>query len=136
LKSKAMILALLMLCMGLAGCTGDDEHEDEEGPDWINDRGDAAQIWNISLEKDEWIEVQSVKSLGISGGDQVMSTSFIVSEEGFSLSEGFSAMFGGNYTMCYRYDRYDGCLNEDPDGDNDGYWAVSEWSIIYRIHEV
>jgi len=43
-----MILASLILCVGLAGCMGDDEHE-EEGPDWINDRGDAAQVWNISL---------------------------------------------------------------------------------------
>ena len=84
-----MILALLILCVGLAGCTGDDEHE-EEGPNWVNDRGDAAQVWNISLEEDEWIEVQSVKSLGMSSGDPYIFNSYIVSEEGFSLREGFS----------------------------------------------
>ena len=131
-----MILALLIVSVGLAGCTGDDDHEEEGVPDWINDRGDVAQIWNISLEEDEWIEVQSVKSLGVSGGDPLMWNSYILSEDGFSLSEGFSAKFGGNYTMCYRFDRYDGCQTEDQDGENNGYWEVSEWSIIYRIHEV
>ena len=137
MKSKAIILTLLILCVGLAGCTGDDEQEDEEGPDWINDRGDASQTWNISLEENEWIEVQSVKSLGMSSGDPYIFNSYIVSEEGFSLREGFSYIFGGNYTMCYSGElRYDGCLTEDPDGDSDGYWVVSEWSIIYRIHEV
>ena len=31
--------------------------------------------------------------------------------------------------MCYTGElRYDGCLTEDPDGDNDGYWVVLEWS--------
>ena len=130
-----MILALLILCVGLAGCTGDDEHEEDEGPDWINDRGDVPQVWNISLEENEWIEVQSVKSLGMANGDPYIFNSYIVSEEGFILREGFSYIFGGNYTMCYSGElRYDGCLTEDPDGENDGYWVVSEWSIIYRIH--
>lgn len=133
MKTKSMILALLMLCVGLAGCTGDDDHEEDGGPDWINDRGNAAQIWNISLEEDEWIEVQSAQSLAAYNQDSVIFNSYIVSGEGFALSVGFSPIFGGNYSICFSGElRYDGCLMEDPDGD----WMVSEWSIIYRIHKV
>ena len=128
-----MILALLILSVGLAGCTGDEDHEEDEGPDWVNERGNASQAWNISLEEDEWIEVQSVQSLADYNEDPVIFNSYIVSEEGFAVSVGFSPIFGGNYTLCFSGQlRYDGCLTEDPDGD----WVASEWSIIYRIHEV
>ena len=128
-----MILALLILSVGLAGCTGDEDHEEDEGPDWVNERGNASQAWNISLEEDEWIEVQSVQSLADYNEEPVILNSYIVSEEGFAVSVGFSPIFGGNYTLCFSGDlRYDGCLTEDPDGD----WVASEWSIIYRIHEV
>ena len=128
-----MILALLILSVGLAGCTGDEDHEEDEGPDWVNERGNASQAWNISLEEDEWIEVQSVQSLADYNEEPVIFNSYIVSEEGFAVSVGFSPIFGGNYTLCFSGQlRYDGCLTEDPDGD----WVASEWSIIYRIHEV
>ena len=129
----SMILALVILSVGLAGCTGDEDHEEDEGPDWVNERGNASQAWNISLEEDEWIEVQSVQSLADYNEEPVIFNSYIVSEEGFAVSVGFSPIFGGNYTLCFSGQlRYDGCLTEDPDGD----WVASEWSIIYRIHEV
>ena len=65
--------------------------------------------------------------------ESLIFNSYIVSEEGFGVSVGFSPIFGGNYTLCFSGElRYDGCLTEDPDGD----WVASEWSIIYRIHEV
>ena len=133
MKTKSMALALLILCVGLAGCTGNDDHEEDGGPDWINDRGDVAQTWSITLEEDEWIEVQSVQSLGAYNNDSIIFNSYIASEEGFAVGVGFSPIFGGNYSLCISGElRYDGCLTEDPDGD----WVATEWSIIYRIHEI
>ena len=96
-----MTLALLILSVGLAGCTGDEDHEEDEGPDWVNERGNASQAWNISLEEDEWIEVQSVQSLADYDEEPVIFNSYIVSEEGFAVSVGFSPIFGGNYTLCF-----------------------------------
>ena len=128
-----MILALLILSVGLAGCTGDEDHEEDDGPDWVNERGNASQAWNISLEEDEWIEVKSAISLGLKDGKYYSGTSYILSESGYRVMVGFSPIFGGNYSFCgYEELSSDGCVTFD----NDGEVSYDEWSIIYRIHEV
>ena len=133
MKSKSLILALLILSVGLAGCTGDDDHEEDEGPNWVNERGNASQTWNISLEEDEWIEVKSATSLGHKDGEYYSGTSYILSESGYRVMVGFSPIFGGNYSFCgYEELSSDGCVTPD----NDGEVSYDEWSIIYRIHEV
>ena len=133
MKSKSMILALLILSVGLVGCTGDEDHEEDEGPDWVNERGNASQAWNISLEEVECIEVKSAISLGLKDGKYYSGTSYILSESGYRVMAGFSPIFGGNYSFCgYEELSSDGCVTFD----NDGEVSYDEWSIIYRIHEV
>ena len=147
-KMNAIGLTLLMVASALAGCTSDPDGMDSSEidadtlemieqllnnsmePEWINDRGDSSQFWEISLEDDQWLEVKSAVSVLEYEGELISYTSSVRSTEGFAVSSGLSPIFGGNYSWCsavlYEYP----CINEDPDGD----WIVSEWTIIYRVH--
>ena len=148
-KLNAIGLALLMIASALAGCTsGDPDGDGEMGIDadtlemieqllnnsidaeWINDRGDSSQLWEISLEDDQWLEVKSAVSVLEYEGQLISYTSSVRSTEGFAVSSGFSPIFGGNYSWCSAVLYEDPCINEDPDGD----WIVSEWTIIYGVH--
>ena len=147
-KMNAIGLTLLMVASALAGCTSDPDGMDSSEIDadtlemieqllnnsvdaeWINDRGDSSQLWEIYLEDDQWLEVKSAVSVLEYEGELISYTSSVRSTEGFAVSSGFSPIFGGNYSWCasvlYDYP----CINEDPDGD----WILSEWTIIYRVH--
>ena len=150
-KLNAIGLTLLMIASALAGCTSGDpdgmdtseidadtlemiEHllNNSVHAEWINDRGDSSQLWEISLEEDQWLEVKSAASVLEYEGELMSYTSFVRSSEGFAVYSGFSPIFGGNYSWCVM--NFMGeelpCANEDPDGD----WTVSEWTIIYRVH--
>ena len=149
MKTSAVSMVLLMIALALAGCTSDPDGMDSSEIDadtlemieqllnnsvdaeWINDRGDSSQLWEISLEEDQWLEVKSAVSVLEYQGDLMSYNSFVRSSEGFAVSSGFSPIFGGNYSWCAM--SFGGelpCANEDPDGD----WTVSEWTIIYRVH--
>ena len=149
-KLNAIGLTLLMIASALAGCTsGDPDGMDTSEidadtlemieqllnnsvePEWINDRGDSSQFWEISLEDDQWLEVKSAVSVLEYEGELISYTSSVRSTEGFAVSSGFSPIFGGNYSWCaMSYSGQLPCANEAPDGD----WTVSEWTIIYRVH--
>ena len=149
MKSKAVLLALAVMTTALAGCSGTDgvseiEEGDMQGiwelvnstnePEWINDRGDSGHQWTISLSDDQWLEVKSSMSvISYEGEFSNIGSSFVRSDEGFTISSGFSPIFGGNYSWCViGYGTEFPCANEDPDGD----WTIVEWSIIYRVHNV
>ena len=149
-KMNAIGLTLLMIASALAGCTSDPDGMDSSEIDadtlemieqllnnsvdaeWINDRGDSSQLWEISLEEDQWLEVKTAVSVLEYEGEFMSYTSFVRSSEGFAVYSGFSPIFGGNYSWCVMNFSVEGlpCANEDPDGD----WTVSEWTIIYRVH--
>ena len=150
MKTRAVSMVLLMIASALAGCTtGDPDGMDTSEIDadtlemierllnnsvdaeWINDRGDSSQLWEISLEDDQWLEVKSAVSVLEYEGELISYTSSVRSTEGFAVSSGFSPIFGGNYSWCaMSFSGQLPCANEDPDGD----WIVSEWTIIYRVH--
>ena len=148
-KMNAIGLTLLMVASALAGCTSDPDGMDSSEIDadtlemieqllnnsvdaeWINDRGDSSQLWEIYLEDDQWLEVKSAVSVLEYEGELISYTSSVRSTEGFAVSSGFSPIFGGNYSWCaMSFSEQLPCANEDPDGD----WIVSEWTIIYRVH--
>jgi hypothetical protein len=52
-------------------------------------------------------------------------------QAGWSVSTGFSPIFGGDYSICGMLVEGN-CYSTDIDGD----WYISDWSIIYRIHSV
>ena len=149
MKTRAVSMVLLMIASALAGCTSDPDGMDSSeinadtlemieqllnnsvDAEWINDRGDSSQFWEISLEDDQWLEVKSAVSVLEYEGELISYTSSVRSTEGFAVSSGFSPIFGGNYSWCaMNFGGQLPCANEDPDGG----WIVSEWTIIYRVH--
>ena len=128
----------------MSGCFGglvgdaeaDDDENDDDEPQWINDVGTSAINWNLSLNQNQWLEVKSSVGLLVIGEnssqEEITQFGLAVSEQtGWSVSVGFSPIFGGDYSICGML--IDGnCYSTDPDGD----WYISDWSIIYRIHSV
>ena len=149
----APMMILIMMTSTLAGCTSqtDGVTEIEEGdvdsilsfidknlePEWINDRGDSSDDWQVSLSDDQWIEVQSSRFIEhylSDGEDRYLSLpSQIRSDSGHYIYEsegGFSPIFGGNYSMCFSGGYLKDCSY------NDNSRTLMEWSVIYRIHNV
>ena len=139
----------------LAGCTSqtDGVTEFEEGdvdeilgfiensqePEWINDRGDSTYKWQISLTDEQWLEVHSAsfQMIGIVDDEQVNTrwNGYVVSEEGFLANSRYndnSEIFGGNYSLCVEYSNLI-CYDYPRDSSD---LSISEWSVIYRIHNV
>ena len=160
LNPRAILLTLILVSSALAGCTGDpdgganDEIDADTisnlqdfingtiGPGWINDRGDSGHQWTLSLNDDQWLEVESVDyTLGDDDwGEDYASArlGFLMSDEGYivydsGVGEGhaFSPIFGGNYKFCTDVNELE-CQFLPLGGDR----YLIEWSIIYRIHEV
>ncbi|MDA7845934.1 hypothetical protein N9A87_02665 [Euryarchaeota archaeon] len=122
---------------GLVGdAEADDDESDKDEPQWINDVGTSPINWNLSLNQNQWLEVKSSVGLLVIGEnsseEEITQYGLAVSEQtGWSVSVGFSPIFGGDYSICGML--IDGnCYSNDPDGD----WYISDWSIIYRIHSV
>ena len=101
--------------------------------EWINEIGDTSEPWTLTLENNEWIEVKSAISLGFKDDRYYNYDSYILSDSGYDVREGFSPIYGGTYSFCgpEELESY-GCR----DVDNDGDISYDEWSIIYRIHNV
>lgn len=101
--------------------------------EWINEVGNTSEPWSLSLEDNQWIEVKSATSLGYKDGEYYNYVSYILSESGYMLRDGFSPIYGGSYSFCGPEElQSDGCR----DVDNDAEVPYDEWSIIYRIHSV
>src|SRR6056300_634312 len=149
----APMMILIMMTSTLAGCTSqtDGVTEFEEGdvdeilrfiensqePEWINDRGDSTYKWQISITDEQWLEVHSAsfQMIGIVDDEQVNTrwNGYVVSEEGFLANSQYnekSEIFGGNYSLCVEYSNLI-CYDYPRDL---SYLSISEWSVIYRIH--
>ena len=122
---------------GLVGdAEADDDENDDGEPQWINDVGTSPINWNLSLNQNQWLEVKSSVGLLVIGEnssqEEITQYGLAVSEQtGWSVSVGFSPIFGGDYSICGML-LDENCYSTDPDGD----WYISDWSIIYRIHSV
>ena len=128
----APMMILIMMTSTLAGCTGGDPDaggNDENGIDilsvLINEKGDSNQLFDLSLEDDEWLYVVSAQSVIFYDGEEMMVSSFLISDEGFSPG----VKSGGNYSWCTMSMENSGCYNDDPDGG----WILLKWSIIYFV---
>ena len=128
----APMMILIMMTSTLAGCTGGDPDtggNDENGIDilsvLINEKGDSNQLFDLSLEDDEWLYVVSAQSVIFYDGEEMMVSSFLISDEGFSPG----VKSGGNYSWCTMRMENSGCYNDDPDGG----WILLKWSIIYFV---
>ena len=128
----------------MTGCFGDvvgdaqadDDDNDDDEPQWVNDVGTNPINWNLSLNQNQWLEVKSSVGLLVIGEnssqEEITQYGLAVSEQtGWSVSVGFSPIFGGDYSICGML-LEGNCYSTDPDGD----WYISDWSIIYRIHSV
>ena len=144
MRKDQIFVLLLIFLLPMSGCfgglVGDAEAEDEENddvePQWINDVGTSAINWNLSLNQNQWLEVKSSVGLLVIGEnsseEEITQYGLAVSEQtGWSVSVGFSPIFGGDYSICGMLIEGN-CYSTDPDGD----WYISDWSIIYRIHSV
>ena len=144
MRKDQIFVLLLIFLLPMSGCfgglVGDAEAEDEENddvePQWINDVGTSAINWNLSLNQNQWLEVKSSVGLLVIGEnssqEEITQFGLAVSEQtGWSVSVGFSPIFGGDYSICGMLIEGN-CYSTDPDGD----WYISDWSIIYRIHSV
>jgi len=128
----APMMVLIMMTSTLAGCTGGDPDgggNDENGIDilsvLINEKGDSNQLFDLSLEDGEWLYVVSAQSVIFYDGEEMLLSSFLISDEGFSPG----VKSGGNYSWCTMRIENSGCYNDDPDGD----WILLKWSIIYFV---
>ena len=62
MRGIALLMITTLLLVPLSGCTGDDSEiviVESEEPEWINERGVEKNDWNLSLEDNQWLEVQS-----------------------------------------------------------------------------
>ena len=144
MRKDQIFVLLLIFLLPMSGCFGglvgdaeaDDEENDDVEPQWINDVGTSAINWNLSLNQNQWLEVKSSVGLLVIGEnsseEEITQYGLAVSEQtGWSVSVGFSPIFGGDYSICGMLIEGN-CYSTDPDGD----WYISDWSIIYRIHSV
>jgi hypothetical protein len=91
----------------------------------INEKGDANDLFEITLEDGEWIQLVYAQSIIQYEGQNMSVSSFIISYDG--ISPGVKS--GGNFTWCTMKIEDSGCYNEDPDRD----WILLKWSIIYFV---
>ena len=139
MKSINALLIVTIFTSIFAGCVGDSTDNtttavEDSGPDWINDVGTNDNLWSISLEQDQWLEVKIATTIINAENENLSYPVSLLSDEKFVLNpsvSSYSPKFGGSYSLCVMM--MEGiCVVEDPDGD----WEIKEWSIIYRIHEV
>tara|TARA_B100000768_G_C11173993_1_gene329989 strand:- start:366 stop:800 length:435 start_codon:yes stop_codon:yes gene_type:complete len=144
MRKDQIFVLLLIFLLPMTGCFGglvgdaeaDDDENDDGEPQWINDVGTSPINWNLSLNQNQWLEVKSSVGLLVIGEnssqEEITQYGLAVSEQtGWSVSVGFSPIFGGDYSICGML-LDENCYSTDPDGD----WYISDWSIIYRIHSV
>ena len=138
---RAMVLLMIttILLVPLAGCTGDDGEiviVESEEPDWINERGENPNTWNLTLKNSQWLEIKSALQIWEEKDGQTMLVPMYIISGEWVMADDFpihSPVFGGEYNYCVFYRSYDdSCFATTSDSD----YSLVEWSIIYRIHEV
>ena len=139
MKSINALLIVTIFTSIFAGCVGDSTDNtttavEDSGPDWINDVGTNDSLWSISLEQDQWLEVKIATTIIIAEDENISYPVSLLSDEKYVLNpsvSSYSPKFGGSYSLCVMM--MEGiCVVEDPDNN----WEITDWSIIYRIHEV
>ena len=139
MKSINTLLIVTIFTSIFAGCVGDSTDNtttavEDSGPDWINDVGTNDSLWSISLEQDQWLEVKIATTIINAENENISYPVSLLSDEKFVLNpsvSSYSPKFGGSYSLCVMM--IEGiCVVEDPDNQ----WEITDWSIIYRIHEV
>ena len=140
MKRKPIALVLLLLTVSLSGCIGENEvSSTDDGPSWINETGTLNQHWAVQLDDDEWLEVKSTAAVilrilsRIRELDSRAQGYTIQESDGWAVS-GYSPIFGGSYTACYLFAELYECTDDYYPGQNQGF-TVTEWSVIYRVHE-
>ena len=136
MKTDRVFVLLLVVLLPLSGCfdggTIDTaEATDDIGDGWINEQG-SINDWNLSLSSNQWIEVKSAAGLLEDSGRNITHTYSLtlLETQGWEFKEGFSPIFGGSYTLCIELES--DCYIEYPDSN----WELTQWSVIYRIHDV
>ena len=139
MKSINTLLIVTIFTSIFAGCVGDSTDNtttvvEDSGPDWINDVGTNDNLWSISLEQDQWLEVKIATTIINAENETISFPVSLLSDEKYVLNpsvSSYSPKFGGSYSLCVMM--MEGiCVVEDPDNN----WEITDWSIIYRIHEV
>jgi len=135
MKTDHVFVLLLVVLLPLSGCFDGGaidtaEATDDIGDGWINEQG-VENNWNISLTSNQWIEVQSATGIAPWGSENLTYTIPLMLEEnaGWKFVNDLSPIFGGSYTLCRMSEN--ACY---VDSEND--WGITQWSIIYRIHDV
>ena len=139
MKLKSQIVVLLIASLSLSGCIGENEvSSTDDGPSWINETGTTDQHWAIQLDDDEWLEVKSaavILEYYLESGNLTETQGYTISESNGWTVNGYSPIFGGSYAGCYFYAELYECTDDYYPGQNQGF-IVTEWSVIYRVHEV
>ena len=148
MRGIALLMITTLLLVPLSGCTGDDSEiviVESEEPEWINERGVEKNDWNLSLEDNQWLEVQSAFQIFNYDDERYplmlqmpilinQNTSKVGTDVNvFASLPSYSPFFGEDYHsceflndgVCYEYSTLSNSVN-----------SLIEWSIIYRIHEV
>ena len=138
MKRQPIALVLLLVTVSFSGCIGENEvSSTDDGPSWINETGTTDQHWTIQLDDDEWLEVKSaiviIDYYRESGNVSYNQPYTIQESDGWAVS-GYSPIFGGSYTGCYFNTELYECIDDYYPGQNQGF-TVTEWSVIYRVHE-
>lgn len=110
-----------------------------DGPQWVSETGNSSNPWTLSLTDTEWLEVSSAvwigqtptrqNLLGIHEEGGWMAHSSTSDNAGNEVWTGPAAVFGGNWFICQSTSDYRQSGTCDTSG-------ISEWSVIYRVHEV
>ena len=85
------------------------------------------------MDDSEWLEIKSTIQILKDPSDEAYNylDSMEIIYGDYVMEDGYSKIFGGKYDYCVFFD--DGvCLDTIPEGN----MVLSEWSIIYRIHNV
>ena len=137
MKPKLQFVILLLASLTLSGCIGEDNMSTDEGPAWINETGDTTQHWSIEIDDDEWLEVKSSRVMiefYRESGNITQNYPYTIQEsEGWIVSD-YSPVFGGSYAGCYFNSEINDCVDEYYPDQNQGF-TVTDWSIIYRVHQ-
>lgn len=139
MKRQPTALVLLLLTVSFSGCIGENEvSSTDDGPSWINETGTTDQHWAIQLDDDEWLEVKSaavILEYYLESGNLTETQGYTILESNGWTVNGYSPIFGGSYTGCYFNSELYECIDDYYPNVNQGF-TVTEWSVIYRVHEV
>ena len=137
MKLRLQLVILLITSLSLSGCIGENDVSTDEGPAWINETGNTDQHWSIEIDDDEWLEIKSARVMleyYRESGNVTYNQPYTIQESnGWVVSE-YSPVFGGTYTGCYFTGELNECVDEWYPESSQGF-TVTDWSVIYRVHQ-